>query len=61
VDGVRLRAHGRRLAARLAPDLRPGRHASARLALHQPAERIAPGQLACLYSGEVVIGHATVA
>ena len=60
VDAVRVRAHGRRLCCRLAQDLRAGRHARARLTLEQPAERTAPGQLACLYSGELVVGHATV-
>jgi tRNA U34 2-thiouridine synthase MnmA/TrmU len=29
--------------------------------LARPAERTAPGQLACLYSGDVVVGHGTVA
>jgi Aminomethyltransferase beta-barrel domain len=24
------------------------------------AERTAPGQLACLYAGELVVGHATI-
>jgi tRNA-uridine 2-sulfurtransferase len=60
VDAVRMRAHGRRLRCRLAQDLCAGRHGRARLTLEQPAERTAPGQLACLYSGELVVGHATV-
>jgi tRNA-uridine 2-sulfurtransferase len=60
VDGVRLRAHGRRLGCSLEGELEPGRHALARLGLAEPAERTAPGQLACLLSGDVVVGHGTV-
>jgi tRNA U34 2-thiouridine synthase MnmA/TrmU len=29
--------------------------------LDEPAERTAPGQIACLYAGDVVVGHGTVA
>jgi tRNA-specific 2-thiouridylase len=61
VDRVRLRAHGRRHGCRLTDDLEPGRHAGALIELDQPAERTAPGQIACLYSGDVVVGYATVA
>ncbi len=58
VDGVRVRAHGRTFACQLAGELRPGRHGRARIELEQDAERTAPGQIACLYSGELVVGHA---
>ena len=61
VDGVRVRAHGRRLACRLPVALDPGRHRSAAIELHEQAERTAPGQLACLYSGELVVGYGTIA
>jgi tRNA-specific 2-thiouridylase len=61
VDGVRVRSHGRRLRCRLHEDLKPGSHASASIELAQPAERTAPGQIACLYAGELVVGHATIA
>jgi tRNA-uridine 2-sulfurtransferase len=61
VDGVRVRSHGRRFACRLAEDLRPGRHARASIELEEPAERTAPGQLACLYAGDVVVGYGTIA
>jgi tRNA-specific 2-thiouridylase len=61
VDGVRLRAHGRMLGCRLRDDLRPGSHVRAALELTELAERTAPGQLACMYAGDVVVGHATVA
>jgi tRNA-uridine 2-sulfurtransferase len=61
VDGVRVRAHGRLRSARLAGGLRAGRHARVRVELETPAERTAPGQLACLYAGDLVVGHGTIA
>jgi tRNA-specific 2-thiouridylase len=61
VDGVRVRSHGRRYACRLPGDLHAGRHPRAEIALEEPAERTAPGQLACLYAGDVVVGYGTVA
>jgi tRNA-uridine 2-sulfurtransferase len=61
VDGVRVRSHGRRLDCRLARALAPGRHARAHIELAQPAERTAPGQIACLYAGELVVGYGTIA
>jgi tRNA-uridine 2-sulfurtransferase len=61
VDGVRVRAHGRRFACRLPRDLSAGRHASLAVELAEPAERTAPGQFACLYAGDVVVGYGTVA
>jgi tRNA-specific 2-thiouridylase len=60
VDGVRVRSHGRLLSCRLERDLAAGSHASATVVLDEPAERTAPGQLACLYSGEIVVGHGTI-
>jgi tRNA U34 2-thiouridine synthase MnmA/TrmU len=61
VDGVRVRAHGRKFACRLGQPLPAGSHEEAAVELHEPAERTAPGQLACLYAGDLLIGHATVA
>jgi tRNA-uridine 2-sulfurtransferase len=60
VDGVRVRSHGRRFPCRIERDLAVGRHARASIALGEPAERTAPGQLACLYVGDVVVGHGTI-
>jgi tRNA-uridine 2-sulfurtransferase len=60
VDAVRVRSHGRRLQCRLQRGLVAGRHASARIELTQPAERTAPGQIACLYAGDLVVGYATI-
>jgi tRNA-uridine 2-sulfurtransferase len=61
VDRVRVRSHGRAHRCRLTDDLQAGRHAGALIELDEPAERTAPGQIACLYSGDVVVGYATVA
>jgi tRNA U34 2-thiouridine synthase MnmA/TrmU len=60
VDGVRVRAHGRRFPCRLAGEPGPGRHNRVGVELADAAERTAPGQLACLYAGEVVVGHGTI-
>ncbi len=61
VDGVRVRAHGRKFACRLADALAAGCHEQAAVELREPAERTAPGQLACLYAGDLLIGHGTIA
>jgi len=61
VDGVRVRSHGRRFPCRMAHSAGAGRHPRVRLELAQPAERTAPGQLACLYAGDVVVGYGTIA
>lgn len=60
VDGVRVRSHGRRFACRLAEDVSAGRHAHVNVELDEPAERTAPGQIACLYSGDLLVGYGTI-
>ncbi len=60
VDGVRVRAHGRRFACRLPDGLAAGRHARLAIELDEPAERTAPGQIACLYAGDLIVGYGTV-
>jgi len=61
VDGVRLRAHGTLHPCRL-PDAPPaGRHQRLAVELLRPAERTAPGQGACLYAGELIVGYGTIA
>ena len=60
VDGVRVRSHGRTFSCRLEGDLNAGSHARVRVRLGEPVERTAPGQLACMYAGDVVVGHGTV-
>ncbi len=61
VDGVRVRSHGRRFACRLRGGPSAGRHARVSLELSEPVERTAPGQLACMYAGDVVVGYGTIA
>jgi tRNA-specific 2-thiouridylase len=61
VDGVRVRSHGRTFPCRLKGDPGAGRHARVGVELREPAERTAPGQLACMYAGDVVVGHGTIA
>jgi tRNA-specific 2-thiouridylase len=61
VDGVRVRSHGRRFPCRIARELDAGHHPRASIELREPAERTAPGQLACLYAGDVVVGYGTIA
>jgi tRNA-specific 2-thiouridylase len=61
VDGVRVRAHGRRFACRLPGEVRAGAHERLAIELEESAERTAPGQLACLYAGQLVVGHGTIA
>jgi tRNA-uridine 2-sulfurtransferase len=61
IDGVRVRAHGRKHACRVPGELPAGTHRRVAIELAQPAERTAPGQLACLYSDELIVGYGTVA
>jgi tRNA-specific 2-thiouridylase len=60
VDGVKVRSRGRRLECRLAGEVGAGRHERVSVELSEPAERTAPGQFACLYAGDVIVGHGTV-
>jgi tRNA-specific 2-thiouridylase len=61
VNRVKLRYRSKPLRARLTDDLEPGRHAKALLELTDTALGPAPGQLACLLDGELVVGWATIA
>jgi len=56
VNSVRLRYHARRRASRL----ELGANGGATVALAEPADRAAPGQIACLMDGDVVVGHGTI-
>jgi tRNA-specific 2-thiouridylase len=60
VDGVKVRSHGRRFPCRVAGDADAGAHARLTIDLEEPAERTAPGQFACLYAGDVIVGYGTV-
>jgi tRNA-specific 2-thiouridylase len=61
VDGVKLRYRSRPLRARVAGGAEPGRHPLIRIDLAEPGDGPAPGQLACLMDGELVIGWGTIA
>jgi tRNA-specific 2-thiouridylase len=58
VDGVRLRYHSPRRDCRLEVDGDPG---DAVVALEEPVDAAAPGQVACLLDGDLVVGHGWVA
>ena len=60
VDRVRLRYHAAALPCRV-DEVPAGEHAELDLALAEPAYGVAPGQTACLMSGDVVVGRATIA
>jgi tRNA-specific 2-thiouridylase len=60
VDRVKLRYRSRPLAARLSEGVSAGRHGSLELELVDAADSAAPGQLACLMDGELVIGWGTI-
>lgn len=60
VDQVKLRYRSRPIPARLSDEPPAGRHAAGTLELGEPVDGAAPGQLACLLDGELVIGWATI-
>jgi tRNA (5-methylaminomethyl-2-thiouridylate)-methyltransferase len=57
VDGVRLRYHSPKRDCRLEVN---GDPSEAVVALAEPVDRAAPGQLACLLDGDLVVGHGTI-
>ena len=59
-DRVRLRYHSQAIACRVSP-AGPGEHPQLELELAEPAYGVAPGQTACLYDGDLVVGRATIA
>jgi tRNA-specific 2-thiouridylase len=61
VDRVKLRYRARPLAARIDGDAGAGRHRALTLVLDEPAGGAAPGQLACLMDGELIVGWGTIA
>jgi tRNA-uridine 2-sulfurtransferase len=60
VDAVKIRYRGRPLSCTLQGALTAGTHRRLTLSTTHPVERTAAGQLACLYSGEVVVGQGTI-
>ena len=61
VDRVKLRYRSRPLRCRIAGGANPGRHTALTLELDEPVDGAAPGQLACLMDGELVVGWGTIA
>jgi tRNA-specific 2-thiouridylase len=60
VDRVKLRYRSRPLPARLVGGPDAGRHRTLAIELDEPVEGAAPGQLACLMDGELVVGWGTI-
>jgi tRNA-specific 2-thiouridylase len=61
IDAIKVRYRGARRRARLAAPIRAGSHRAIEVELSEPAERTAPGQIACLYDGELIVGHGVIA
>ncbi len=61
VDAVKLRYRSGAIACRVIDEPPAGRHAALTLELAEPVAGVAPGQLACLLEGELVIGWGTIA
>ncbi len=61
VDRVRLRSHAPTRACRLEGAPPAGRHGRLAVALQEPVEAVAPGQIACLLGGDTVLGWGTIA
>ncbi|HTU96299.1 MAG TPA: tRNA 2-thiouridine(34) synthase MnmA, partial [Solirubrobacteraceae bacterium] len=60
VNQVKLRYRQRPLSARVAGGAGAGRHRELSLQLAEPVDGAAPGQLACLMDGDVVVGWGTI-
>ena len=60
VNSVKLRYRQRPLTASVAGDPGEGRHRSLSLELAEPFDGAAPGQLACLMDGDLVVGWGTI-
>jgi len=60
VDRVKLRYHAPSIDC-AAPALPAGAHERLEIALAEPAYGVAPGQTACLLSGDLVVGAGTIA
>jgi tRNA-uridine 2-sulfurtransferase len=61
VDRVKLRYRTAPFAAHLTDERGPGNHKELMLELEQPVTGAAPGQLACLMDGELIVGWGTIA
>jgi tRNA-specific 2-thiouridylase len=61
VDAVKVRYRGRRVPCRVEGEPRAGAHDRVEVRMLEEIERTAPGQIACLYKGDVIVGHGTIA
>ena len=61
VDAVKVRYRGRRMPCRVEGSPLAGSHKRVEVRMLSPIERTAPGQVACLYAGDVIVGHGTIA
>jgi tRNA-specific 2-thiouridylase len=61
VDGVKVRYRGSRMPCRLEGSPGAGGHEGIEVRMLEQIERTAPGQVACLYAGDVIVGHGTIA
>ena len=61
VDAVKVRYRGRRVPCRIDGSTGAGTHARVDVLTVDAQERTAPGQMACLYAGEHVVGYGTIA
>ncbi len=61
MDRVKLRYRAKPLPAHLADSATPaGRHRELMLELDEPVSGAAPGQLACLMDGDLIVGWGTI-
>jgi tRNA U34 2-thiouridine synthase MnmA/TrmU len=61
VDRVKLRYRSEPLAARVSEPVGPGLHKELMLELAEPVSGAAPGQLAALMDGDLIVGWGTIA
>jgi tRNA-specific 2-thiouridylase len=61
VDRVKLRYRSRPIPCDVAGQHEPGSHKQLTLDLKEPVDGAAPGQLACLMAGDLVVGWGTIA
>jgi tRNA-uridine 2-sulfurtransferase len=61
VDGVKVRYRGQRMPCSVEGSLSAGAHERVEVRMVEQIERTAPGQIACLYAGDTIVGHGTIA
>ncbi len=61
VDALKVRYRGGRMPCQLEGEPPAGTHEHVEVRMLQEIERTAPGQIACLYEGDVIVGYGTIA